>query len=293
MLDNCTNIFIDGTFFSAPIGVYQIIVLRVALENHHKYFTTSFALALDKKEETYKEILNKINNNIKTYALKHNLKLNYKPKNIHCDMELSLINSIKYMWPYSKIKICYFHWKQAMENQRKKYKDILKNSLANQETFKCLLTLPLIPTDMVELIFKEIRNNNHDFELNELFDYFEKIYINKFKPELWNYFKLENNRTNNACESYNKTLNSYFATKPTIIKLINILSLEENLLREEYTGIINEGFISKRKRLGPNDYFCCLPYFIEKENELKGDTDSIRKKRIDIWMEAVKRLPIN
>ena len=54
---------------------------------------------------------------------------------------------------------------------------------------------------MVELIFKEIRNNNHDFELNELFDYFEKIYINKFKPELWNYFKHENNRTNNACES--------------------------------------------------------------------------------------------
>ena len=85
-----------------------------------------------------------------------------------------------------------------MENQRKKYKDILKNSLSNQETFKYLITLPLIPTDMVELIFKEIRNNNHDFELNELFDYFEKIYINKFKPELWNYFKLENNRTNNS-----------------------------------------------------------------------------------------------
>lgn len=150
MLDNCSDIFIDGTFFSAPIGVYQIIVLRVALENHHKYFTTSFALALDKKEETYKDILNKINNNIKTYALKHNLKINYKPKIIHCDMELSLINSIKYIWPYSQIKICYFHWKQAMESKRKKYKDILKNSLPNQETFKCLLTLPLIPTDMVD-----------------------------------------------------------------------------------------------------------------------------------------------
>ena len=52
MLDNCTNIFIDGTFFSAPIGVYQIIVLRVALENNHKYFTTSFTLELGKKRRS-------------------------------------------------------------------------------------------------------------------------------------------------------------------------------------------------------------------------------------------------
>ena len=64
-----------------------------------------------------------------------------------------------------------------MENKRKKYKDILKNSVSNQETFKCLLTLPLITTDMVELIFKEIKNNNQNFELNELFDYFEKYTI--------------------------------------------------------------------------------------------------------------------
>ena len=83
MLDNSSYIFIDGTFYSPLIGMCQIIVSRVTLENHHKYFTMSYALALDKKEETYKEILNKINKNIKAYALKKNLKVNYKPKLIY------------------------------------------------------------------------------------------------------------------------------------------------------------------------------------------------------------------
>ena len=97
MIDNSSYIIIDGTFYSEPIDVCQIIVSRVSLENHHKYFTKSYALALDKKEDTYKEILNKINKNIKVYALKINLKVNYKPKFIHCDMELALINAIKFI----------------------------------------------------------------------------------------------------------------------------------------------------------------------------------------------------
>ena len=64
---------------------------------------------------------------------------------------------------------------------------------------------------------------------------------------MWNYFKNKNNRTNNVCESYNKTLNSYLVAKPTTIKLINILSAEENLLRKDYKDIANGGFLSKRK----------------------------------------------
>ena len=87
-----------------------------------------------------------------------------------------------------------------MENKRKKYQVILKNSVSNQEAFKCLLTLPLIPADMVELMFNEIRNNNQNLELDELCEYYEKIFIQKFKLEMWNYFKNENNRTKNSCE---------------------------------------------------------------------------------------------
>ena len=55
---------------------------------------------------------------------------------------------------------------------------------------------------------------------------------------------------------------------------------------------MNEGFITKRKRIGPSDYMSCLPYFIEKNEELKGNSNSDKKKRIEIWLEAARRLPI-
>ena len=213
MFENYSHIFIDGTFFSAPKGVYQIIITRVALESHHKYFTTSFTLSSNKKEDTYKEIFKINNNNIKEYQLKNKHKINFRPKNIHCDMEIALINANQFIWLYSNVKICYFHWNQAMEKNRKKYKDILENNVSNNEAFKCLLTLPLIPEDVVESVFNELKSNNLCLELKELFDYYEKMFIIKFKPPMWNYYNTENHRTNNACENYNKRLNSYFTTK--------------------------------------------------------------------------------
>ena len=56
---------------------------------------------------------------------------------------------------------------------------------------------------------------------------------------MWNYFNTDKKRTNNACKAYNKTLNSYFISKPTIIKLINILSIEEDSLFKAYSTIVN------------------------------------------------------
>ena len=58
----------------------------------------------------------------------------------------------------------------------KKYKDILENDISNQEAFKCLLTLPLIPEDVVEPVFNELKLNNQCLELKDLFDYYEKMF---------------------------------------------------------------------------------------------------------------------
>ena len=53
--ENYSDIFIDGTFFSTPKGIYQIIIIRVAVESHHKYFTTFFTLSSNKTEDTLKK----------------------------------------------------------------------------------------------------------------------------------------------------------------------------------------------------------------------------------------------
>ena len=88
-------------------------------------------------------------------------------------------------------------------------------------------------------VFNELKSNNLCLKLKELFDYYEKMFIIKFITPMWNYYSIKSHRTNNAYENYNKRLNSYFTTKPTIIKLINILKIEENELSNEYLEIVN------------------------------------------------------
>ena len=39
------------------------------------------------------------------------------------------------------------------------------------------------------------------------------------------------------CEAYNKTIKVYFNSKPTIVKLIKILSIEEDILFKRYSII--------------------------------------------------------
>ena len=75
MYKNSSDIFVDGTFFSETKDIYQIIITRIALEEYHKYFTTSYSLITNKKENTYKEIFNKINLNIKHFHLNNKRKL--------------------------------------------------------------------------------------------------------------------------------------------------------------------------------------------------------------------------
>ena len=79
----------------------------------------------------------------------------------------------------------------------------------------------MIPEDVVEPVFNELKLNNQCLELKDLFDYYKKMFIIKFRPPMWNYYNTEIHRTNNACENYNKRLNSYFTTKQTIIKNFN------------------------------------------------------------------------
>lgn len=89
---------------------------------------------------------------------------------------------------------------------------------------------------MVERVFNQLRINHQDLELEDLFDYDESsMFITKFPLEMWNYFNTENHRTNNSFKNYNRILNSYFNSKAKIIKLINILVVDEELIFKEYS----------------------------------------------------------
>ena len=64
MYDNSKDVFIDGTFYSAPKAIYQIIIIRVNIEDTNRFATTGFALCKNKTELLYKKLLLEINKNI-------------------------------------------------------------------------------------------------------------------------------------------------------------------------------------------------------------------------------------
>ena len=219
MFENSDDIFLDGTFYSAPKCVYQILIIRVNIKGTRTYATTCFALCSNKKEELYYLILSEINKN-----LNYNNDGIFKPYKIHIDFEIGLSNAIIRVWNESQIKYCFFHFQQIIERKRKKYLDLY--------------------------------NDNIDVK-----------------------------------EIFNK-LNSYFDKKPSIYKLINVFVREEFLMRKDYESSITNGF-KKMYRLspGPGEYFDILPYYIEKDNLIKGKTVAAKKEKINLWFDAALKLP--
>ena len=71
-------------------------------------------------------------------------------------------------------------------------------------------------------------------------------YLKKYNIKDWNYFKIFDHRTNNACESYHHILNSKFNKKPTIWKFINVIRNEENNLLNEINSIKNGEMLKKK-----------------------------------------------
>ena len=79
-------------------------------------------------------------------------------------------------------------------------------------------------------------------------DYFQKQYLEKYNVKDWNYYKIYDHRTNNACESYHHSLNSKFNSKPSIWKFISVIREEENNLVKEINNI-RQGLVKRKKRI--------------------------------------------
>ena len=79
-------------------------------------------------------------------------------------------------------------------------------------------------------------------------DYFQKQYLDKYNVKDWNYYKIYDHRTNNACESYHHALNSKFNYKPFIWKFISVIREDENNLVQEINNI-RQGLVKRKKRI--------------------------------------------
>ena len=203
---NNHHIFIDSTFYVAPKASYQIVTLRLHEIKEDSFYTVGYRILPDKTSESYIEFLD----NIKDFVFenrenKRNSEPWY-PKTMHCDFELAIINSIRQVFPNSEIKLCLWHLFRNIEINRKKIYGSIENQNQNSlNILKRIKTLCYIDPEYVIDVFNMIVEDAIDSdEKDEKFvkEYFKKQYLGKYNVKDWNYYKIYDHRTNNACESY-------------------------------------------------------------------------------------------
>ncbi|KAJ8028899.1 hypothetical protein HOLleu_28153 [Holothuria leucospilota] len=205
-LSHCRELFIDGTFKTAPHPYTQIITI------HGKYhgWTLPFVMALStgKTEAQYRFLLREVRNAIQ--GLTNN---NFEPNFVVTDFEVALINAIDHELR-SETRGCYFHFCQSL---MRKVSDLgLKGPYERdpdvQQVVRRMLALGYLPAPHVRLMFvtytagRRVQEVIQRFpNLQLFFDYIENTYINGpvFRIGFWNvHNRRMDSRTNNYSEGF-------------------------------------------------------------------------------------------
>lgn len=140
----------------------------------------------------------------------------FNPQIIHCNFEIGIIGAIKQVWPNIELKLCLWDLFRNIEIKRKKiFGDISNHSIESLNIIKRIKTLVYIDPDYIKDAFKLLSEdsvNTGEQDENFVYNYFKKLILTIIIND-WNYYKIFNHRTNNACESYHHILNSKFNKK--------------------------------------------------------------------------------
>lgn len=226
---------VDGTFTVVPTPYYQLYTIGFIKEHH--VIPCVFAFLKDKRENTYKDL----------YRILDHLVGHGNPRIIKTDFEKAAINALRHAFPSACISGCLFHLGQSI------YKRVLTTGLSivyntdrNFKKFVKLLTaLAFVKPEEILSTFNEIKNNIRLPNLIQLYNYFEKNYIDPetaiYLVELWHVANFtENNipRTNNAIEAWHGVLKrSFGGSKYSFNKLLSNLKMEEDCARRKFYQI--------------------------------------------------------
>lgn len=236
------HFFIDGTFFTGLKWGYQVFTFRNQNIQTLQFYTVGYAILINKEMQTYIELFNRVKDFVFHNRENKRFDESFMPSTIHCDFELGFIVGIRQVFPNSEIKLCLWHLYRAIESNKK---IIYSGENYKEEQTELLLkkikTLPYIPVDIVPDVFSLLEEdplNLSPVDRKFVVDYFKKTYIEKYGISQWNYYKIMDHKTNNACESYHNVLNGKFSKKPSFWKFLYILKDEEEKFKLDFKNVI-------------------------------------------------------
>lgn len=203
-LQQCTDIYVDGTFSTCPKPYKQIVSI------HGKYrdrvLPMSFCMLSSKSTALYREMFQQLKNHVK--RLTGN---DLTPTRAVCDFEISLITSIQSEFPQTTVHGCFFHFCQSIwrKVQELGLTIAYRQNRSVKKVIRKIMSLGYLPAAVVRMTFNLIyssRSVSHLLNtvpaLREFITYFQQNYISGiFKPALWNVFDRDVDfRTNNHVE---------------------------------------------------------------------------------------------
>jgi hypothetical protein len=219
-----TSIYIDCTFRCVPKPYSQCLIIMVYDDETDIYVPVVYFLLDNKCQWTYWHALHFVLVETET---------KFYLSTITSDFEISLLNAIKEQLPNTHRIGCLFHFKQALRRRmRKLHIPDTEIKRAMQKGSIDLLTIVKKEevNDKIEHFRKRFAKGETKQKWNEFFAYFKDTWMIKYHFNLWNVSKLEGgnvricNRTNNALESFNRSLGEQFSSPhPNILHFIAVI----------------------------------------------------------------------
>ena len=196
--------------------------------NNGHYIPLVFALLVSKSEDTYRKFLQHV---IDICSARN---LTFKPAVVHVDLEITVHNVFRQMFPETSIQCCRFHLGQSWWRKIQKtglsteYKDNESNIGKWLKSFFGLAFQD--PSDVEDCFGDDImRVLPEDPRCTSFADYILENYIvpdSRFLPTLWSSLpSLNAKRTTNGAESLHTHYNEqFYAPHPTIFIFLDVLS---------------------------------------------------------------------
>lgn len=195
--------FIDCTFRSVPSPFVQCLIVMIYDAGTEIYIPCAYCLMTGKSEYLYRTIFHEL------IVL---LEYSWMPQIITTDFEYALIGAIKHQFPNSHLHGCYFHMKQSLRRKLQKYR---VNEMNMRSILVNIELLTFVRLDEITIGINFIKTKLvEDDNLDNFWRYFERTWMRRFLPELWNLSNKSQlnirGRTNNALERYNRRIGDFF-----------------------------------------------------------------------------------
>ncbi|XP_066590818.1 uncharacterized protein [Prorops nasuta] len=234
MCQNIVDFSVDATYYTRPQlnDVYQLLTVMGRANN--KFIPMVWVLMSKKNKADYVKLFQ---------FLKQSVLKNFKVESMMADFEKGLQNAIKVVFPFCKLKGCYFHFiyvsnydKYFFQNVRKYARKLKIFSILKEHNMKThvkgifvlrkLFNLPLLPASSIKLGYYIVKANienskdlNSIIQFKKLLSYVNKVWLQKRDMNTISAFKCDV-RTNNNQERYHRTLNNLMKRRPTFYNFI-------------------------------------------------------------------------